>query len=63
MEIHLDGGGKGSGRFLDDGGIRQAVPEHGRTVYRYTITVIPLLGFIEGSWGVIRDVVVRTGVN
>ena len=34
VEIHLDGGGKGGGGFPDDGGIRQVVPEHGRTVYR-----------------------------
>ena len=27
--------------FLNDGGIRQAVPEHGHTVYRY-ITVRPV---------------------
>ena len=42
VEIHLDGGGKGDGGFLDDGGIRQVAPEHGRTVYRYTITVRPV---------------------
>ena len=40
--IHLGGGGKGGDGVLDDGGIRQAEPEHGRTVYRYTITVRPV---------------------
>ena len=39
VEIHLSGGGKGGRGVLDDGGIRQAVPEHGHTVYCYTITV------------------------
>ena len=29
-------------RFLDDGGIRQAVPEHSSTVYHCTITVRPV---------------------
>ena len=42
VEIHLYGCGKGGGKFLDDGVIRQAAPEHGRTVYRYTITVRPV---------------------
>ena len=42
VEIHLGGGGKGGGGFLDDGGIRQAAPEHGHTVYRYAITVRPV---------------------
>ena len=40
VELHLGGCGKGSGSFIDYGGIRQAAPEHGRTVYRYTITVV-----------------------
>ena len=39
VEIHLGGGGKGGGGFLDYVGIRQAEPEHGRTVYCYAITV------------------------
>ena len=39
VEIHLRGGGKGGGGVLDDGGIRQAAPEHGRTVYRYAVSV------------------------
>ena len=33
VEIHLDGIGKGGGRFLEDEEIRQAAPEHGHTVY------------------------------
>ena len=32
VEIYLGGGGKGGGRFPDDVGIRQAAPEHSRTV-------------------------------
>ena len=63
MEIHLDGGGKRCGGFLDDGGIRQAAPEHTRTVYRYAITVIPVCGVREGSWGASRDAAVVTGGN
>ena len=39
VEIHLCGGSKVGGRILDDGGVYQAAPEHGRTVNRYTITV------------------------
>ena len=42
VEIHLGGGGKGGGGFLDYGGIRQAAPEHGCTVYFYVITVRPV---------------------
>ena len=42
IEIHLSSGGKGGSGFLDDGGIRQAAPEHGRTVYCYAITVRPV---------------------
>ena len=42
VEIHLVGGRKGGGGFLGDGGIRQAEPEHVRTVYRHAITVIPM---------------------
>ena len=42
MEIHLGGGGKGGGGYLDDGLIRQAAPEHGLTVYWYMITVRPV---------------------
>ena len=38
VEIHLRSGGKGGGRVLDDGGICQAAPEHGGTVYCYAIT-------------------------
>ena len=40
--IHVGGGSKGGGRFLDDGGILQAAPEHGHTVYFYSITVKPV---------------------
>ena len=42
MEIHLDGGGKRGGGFLDDGGICQSALENGCTVYCYTITVRPV---------------------
>ena len=42
VEIHLGSGGKVGGRFIDYGGICQAALEHGRTVYRYTITVKPV---------------------
>ena len=42
VEINLGGGGKGGGRFLDNGGMRKAAPEHGRTVYRYAINVRPV---------------------
>ena len=42
VEIKLGGGSKGDGRVLGDGGILQADPEHGRIVYRYAITVIPV---------------------
>ena len=42
VKINLGGGGKGCGGFLDYGGIRQADPEHGLTVYRYAITVRPV---------------------
>ena len=39
VEIHLVGGGKGGDRVLDNGGIYQAAPEHGRTVHPYVVTV------------------------
>ena len=42
VEIHLGGGGNGGGGILDDGGVYQAAPEHGRTVNSYTITVRPV---------------------
>ena len=42
VDIHLGGGGKGGGRVLDDVGICQAAPEHGRTVHCYAITVRPV---------------------
>ena len=42
VEIHLVSGGKGGGGVLDNGGIRQAAPEHNRTVHRYAITVRPV---------------------
>ena len=42
VEIHLDGGGKGGGGILDDGGVYQAAAEHSCTVHRYTITVRPV---------------------
>ena len=44
MEIHLSGGGKGGGGFLDNVGIHQADPEHGHTVYCYAA----LLDLCEG---------------
>ena len=34
VEIHLGGGGKEGGRVIENGGIRQAAPEHSHTVYR-----------------------------
>ena len=39
VKIHLGSGGKGGSGFLYDGGIRQAAPEHDRTVYFYALTV------------------------
>ena len=42
MYIHLSGDGKGGGGVLDNGGIHQAAPEHGRTVDRCAITVRPV---------------------
>ena len=39
VEIHLGSGGNCGGGFLDNRRIRQAAPEHGRTVYHYVITV------------------------
>ena len=40
-EIHFGGGGgKGGGRIIDDGGLYQAVAEHGHTLHLYTITAI-----------------------
>ena len=62
MEINL-GGGKVGGGFLDNGGIRQAAPEHSHTVYLYAITVIPVLGVREGSCGASQDAVVGTDGN
>ena len=55
VEIHHGGGGKGGGGFLDNGGICQAAPEHDRTVYRCAITIIPVGGVGEGSWGASRN--------
>ena len=34
VDIYLGGDGTGGGGFLDDGGIYQAAPEYGRTLYR-----------------------------
>ena len=42
VEIHLGGGGKGGGSIFDNRGLYQEAEEHGRTVYRYMITVRPL---------------------
>ena len=42
VEIHLGGGSKGGGGFIDNRVIFQAAPEHGITVYRYAITVRPV---------------------
>ena len=42
VDIKLGGNRMGGGRVLDDGGVHKAAPEHGRTVYRYTITVRPI---------------------
>ena len=42
VDIHLGGDGTGGGGVLNNGGLHQAEPENGRTVYRYTITVIPV---------------------
>ena len=39
--IHLGNGSKGGGGVLDNGGIRQAAQEHGRTENHYAITVRP----------------------
>ena len=63
VEIHLSSGSKGGGGVLDDGGICQGTPENGHTVYRYAITVRPVLGVGEGSWGAIWGEVVGTGRN
>ena len=63
VEIHLVDSGKGDDGFPDNGGIRQAAPEQGCTVYLYTITVRPVSGVGEGSWGASRDAVVGTGGN
>ena len=62
-KIYLGGGGKWSGGFPDDGGIRQAVPEQGRTLYCYTITVRTVWGVGEGSLGASRDAMVGIGGN
>ena len=63
MKIHLGGGVKGGGGFTDDRGVYQAALEHGFTVYCYAITVKPVWGVGEGSWGASWDVVVVTGSN
>ena len=42
VDINLSGSGNVCGGVLDNGGIHQAAPEHGRTVYCYTITVRPV---------------------
>ena len=63
VEIHLGGSGKGGDRVLHDGGIRQAAPKHGFTVYCYAITVRPMGGVVKISWGVGWDAVVGTGGN
>ena len=42
LEVHLDGGGKGGGGVLDDGGINSAMTENGRTVYCYAVTDRPV---------------------
>ena len=62
MKIHL-GGGKGGGGNLENGGVYQAVEEHGCTVHCYVITVRPVDGVRKGSGGAIRDEVVVKGGN
>ena len=47
MEIHHGECGTGDGGFLDNGGIHQADPEHGHTVYCYAT----LLDLCEGPYG------------
>ena len=42
MDIDLGGDITGGGGVLDYGGIHQAAPEHGCTVYCYAITVRPV---------------------
>ena len=61
--IHLGGGSKGGGGFLDDGEVYQAAVEHGCTVHRYAITVRPVLGVGKGSGDASRGVLVGTGGN
>ena len=61
MDIHLGGDVTLGGGVLDNGGIHQVSPEHGGTVYRYAITVRPVLGVRKGGGGAGRDAVVITG--
>ena len=42
VDIHLGGDGTGGGGVLDNGGLHQAEPENGHTVYRDAITVRPV---------------------
>ena len=63
MDVHLGGDVKGGGGVPDDGGLYPAAPEHGRTVYCYTITVRPVRGVGKGAGGACGDVVVGTGGN
>ena len=42
VDIHLVGDDKGGGGVIDNEGIHQAAPEHGRTLHLYTITVRPV---------------------
>ena len=40
--IHIGGDSKGRGKVIEDGGIYQVSPEHGRTVHSYAITIRPV---------------------
>ena len=42
VEINLDGGGKGGGGILNDGGVYQAAVEHGCTLHCYAINARPM---------------------
>ena len=42
VDVHLGVDGKGGGGVTDDGGLHPEVPEHGRTLHRYAITVRPV---------------------